>query len=212
MKPNYSIEELNFAFEVYSHNIFIILNKLIKNLTFEDINDLDKTNVKIKELFQIELGFNENLMGLDSFLADAFNDVFTFFLLHKNYNFDENFIIDLIQNWMFSGNQLVYNEMSNVDFFKMNYNTKINYLLDLKLELERRNIRRAKCPFYNSVYKEEFINLTWDYVEIFLNLVVENFNYQLNQFIILANQGDDRGKIALFHLGLLGKYERGELT
>ena len=140
-------------------------------------------------------------------LIQAFFEVFYLYLIHKNYNINRDELYKISRHLMRDGQGSI---PENLKLIKLNKD-EVEDFINSQKSVSQRKKGEDSCLFYTSKMGKEFFDIIWNFIDLrFFPALFQKFAVQRNQFIELINQGDEKGKIALFHLGLLGAYERGE--
>lgn len=186
------------------------LNILFSQVDF-DVTNLDSLFNTIKS----KLLADEELSVIAEPLTTSFFHMFYSYLFHKNYQISPKIIKGYTMNHMSKGYKTIKHHMEVNGFFS------VFTPIERKLFLERLNnvfnstsSKRDVCYISsNTLLKHSFFDTIWNFIDFkFFPTLFQKFAAQKNQYIQLMNQGDESGRIALFHLGLLGAYERGEVN
>lgn len=215
----YSDEDI----EIIKKLVEIFINNLDKIITIDLIKSIQSRSIPTisgwnkEKLLDIITQLDVNLAHETDFidlLPTAFSDIFTLYCLDINFKISKTSCEIVAKNYMFTGERIIITTLFENDFFKVSIEEKMNLIRSLMRKSEKGEI--PSCPFHHvdNGLKDNFFNKVWSFIDLeFFPTLFQKFGTkpQLDKFIQLANQGDEKGKIALFHLGLLGVYERGEL-
>ena len=210
------IEKIKKLVEIFINNLDkIITIDLIKSIQDRSIPSISGWNKK--KLLNLIIELDDVLADENDFiniLPIAFSEIFTLYSLYINFKIPKTSCEIVAKNYIFTGKGVIIYALFENNFFKVSAEEKMNLIRNLIRKSEKGEV--PSCPFHyiDNELKDNFFNKVWSYIdlEFFPNLFQKfGTKLQLNNFIQLANQGNEKGKIVLFHLGLLGAYERGEI-
>lgn len=144
----------------------------------------------------------------------GFEDIFYHYLLCKNFGISKEEIKLFIKLHMCIGRYTL--KQSIDDYFNL---LGVDFLKRIRqVFIEDRSEKRPVCGFYHSQQWDSFFEKCWEFIETYLSpFIRENYMKEgsIKEYINLSNSKNyntkKQGEIALFHLGLLGKFQRGEL-
>lgn len=153
-------------------------------------------------------------------IEDGIQEIFYLFLLTKNYPniFLKKDAFKIYHTLLIRGDGTFYGIVNEIIIDNF-YQTKIGIGGEVIKYIELLNNQRrdviVACPF-SKAFKDSkniFFKSIWNFLENKFYLYYLEKQFQFRSYCIeQVNNGNTDYLIALFHLGLLGKYERGELT
>ena len=206
------IETIKELIEIFIENLNRIIRvDMIDSLIISDVLSSWFREDLLEVL--IEKGYDiNNHSEFINMIPIGFYEIFLLYSLNINYRFPINSCKITVKNFMFTGKGIIIKKLYEEDFFNARLENKNNIMRKLVKKSKKGEL--PSCPFHHvdNNLKDNFFDTVWNFIdsEFFPNLF-QKFAVQRNQYIQLINQGDEKGRIALFHLGLLGTYERGEL-
>ena len=189
----------------------------LSNFNYEQFfNDFQITSLEFETIFDHCVHIS-NSLDFDSQhpIKAGFEDIFYYFLLSENFNFSKSDLFKLVLRHMKFGSNTLVQVID--DYFNQlgpNFLDKVDEVFNQK----KSNLNNANCKFFESKLKKDFFEKSWDFFKKKLfPRIVEMYGRDsfVKEFIDLASSKNlntrKQGEIALFHLGLLGKFQRGEL-
>ena len=153
-------------------------------------------------------------------IEDGIQEIFYLFLLTKNYPnmFSKKDAFRIYHTLLIRGDGTFFGIVNEIIIDNF-YDTKIGIGGEVIKYIESLNIQRKDvtdaCPF-SKAFKDSkniFFESIWNFLEnkFYPHYLSKQFQFR-NYCVEQLNTGDKDYLIAFFNLGLLGAYERGELT
>lgn len=212
------LEEIDELQRLFRENIHSLINvddfEVISQNMFSSVLIDSITNKLISFFYRIKgKMYNREILSM---IVTGFLDIFIAYLLHENYSISERKIKGILVNFMETGRMTIQDCLFNEGFFELDYQRKVVYISkDLHQRIYDKDSPKS-CPFaYLSKERFVFITHCWIFIhDFFLPNLRKKFEYQgkIENLIIKANNKDSTAQVELFHLGLLGPYERGEVN
>lgn len=154
----------------------------------------------------------------------GFRDIFYQYLLYKNFNYSKDELYQFSLFHMAYGSQDLRSNLEFLIFNNLNVNDKVSGIQileiikkEFKLKTGNIAVTDSQCALVGkSKLFKNFYDTSWKFIdEFYLPKIKKKFEKNLSQYLSMYVETDintkKQGRIALFHLGLLGKFERGEL-
>lgn len=153
-------------------------------------------------------------------IEDGIQEIFYLFLLTKNYPnmFSKKDVFKIYHTLLIRGDGTFYGIVNEIIIDNF-YHTKIGIGGEVIKYIESLNIQRKDvtdaCPF-SKAFKDSkniFFESIWNFLEnkFYPHYLSKQFQFR-SYCVEQLNTGDKDYLVALFNLGLLGAYERGELN
>lgn len=145
-----------------------------------------------------------------NFVVESIFEIFYLYLFNKNYNIDKNKLFVISKRQMKYGRYNIIYFISKINFLENSIYEQFCSNLSSHFKIDQKD---PACPFFKSLEKKQLFETIWSFIDReFFPELQEKFKPEILQYIESAKKEEESGLIALFHLGLLGKFQRGELT
>ena len=203
--------------------IELIVTKVIEYLDFVNLNQMifDVKHVEFSlRNFTSPLTSKVKSINYINAIEQGIQEIFYLFLLTKNYPniFSKKDAFKIYHTLLIRGDGTFYGIVNEIIIDNF-YQTKIGIGGEVieyikSLNIQRKDITDA-CPFSKAFKgsKNIFFESIWNFLEnkFYPYYISKQFQFR-NYCVEQLNTGDKDYLVALFNLGLLGAYERGELN